>query len=165
MRHTGARTCASGALAGAFATLFHTAAMLAARACLPRARRRPVPPSQITWQIAGRSGVVRTDGGLTVATAVAHFGYGTLAGAAYTLLPHQPRGPALARGIAYGIGVWAVSYQGWLPALGILPPASRLPAQRNAMMLLAHVAWGAAFGAAFERLGRTGPARDTRPPG
>jgi len=50
------------------------------------------------------------------------------------------------KGIVFGLGVWAASYLAWLPALGILPPATEAPPRRNAVMIAAHIVWGAAAG-------------------
>jgi hypothetical protein len=50
------------------------------------------------------------------------------------------------------VAVWAGSYLGWLPAAGILSPATEHPARRNALMIASHVVWGAAAGVIVERL-------------
>jgi putative membrane protein len=42
--------------------------------------------------------------------------------------------------------VWAGSYLGLLPVLGILSPATRHPTGRNALMIAAHIIWGATLG-------------------
>jgi hypothetical protein len=44
------------------------------------------------------------------------------------------------------MAVWAGSYLGLLPAAGILPSATRDYPERNAVMIGAHVVWGAALG-------------------
>jgi hypothetical protein len=41
---------------------------------------------------------------------------------------------------------------GWLPALGILQPATKHPAQRNALMIVAHLVWGSVTGLVFAAL-------------
>ena len=90
---------------------------------------------------------------------VAHFGFGTAAGAAYgAVAPGVPLDPVL-KGMAYGLAVWAGSYLGGLPALGVMRPATREPAGKNAVMIAAHLAWGAALGVVADRLsrGRRGP--------
>lgn len=76
----------------------------------------------------------------------AHLGYGTAGGAAYGLLSRIVR-PGVASGTAFGLGVWAASYEGWLPWLGILPPAHRDRPRRRWTMLAAHVVYGAVLGA------------------
>jgi len=61
--------------------------------------------------------------------------------------------------VGYGLVVWAGSYLGLLPAVGLHRPATREPAGRNGMMIGAHVVFGAvlgllAEGAKTERRGR-----------
>lgn len=77
---------------------------------------------------------------------VAHFGYGAAAGAAYQLLARAVR-PTATSGAAYGLAVWAASYEGWLPWLGILPPAHRDRPGRRWTMVAAHLVYGATLGA------------------
>jgi uncharacterized membrane protein YagU involved in acid resistance len=63
------------------------------------------------------------------------------------------------KGALFGVGVWAASYLGWLPAAGILRPATREPAGRNAMMIASHAVWGASLAVISERLRRPPPRR------
>ena len=49
-------------------------------------------------------------------------------------------------GVLYATGIWLVSYQGWVPALGIMPPASGDRRGRVVTMLAAHWVYGAALG-------------------
>lgn len=149
------------AIAGTVATIFHTAVMLALHPRLPRARRRPLPPVEITATLADRAGAenVRDGTGRRAATAIAHFGFGAAAGALYAPIgARAPSRPALS-GIAFGVGVWAASYLGWIPAARLLSPATRQPTDRNAMMILAHIAWGAGLGTVFNALHRHSPRR------
>jgi hypothetical protein len=59
---------------------------------------------------------------------------------------------AMLAGVGFGLAVWAGSYLGWLPAAGIISPATEHPARRNALMIAAHAVWGAGVGVAVERL-------------
>lgn len=144
-----------GALAGVVASVFHTAVMLTLHRLLPRARRDPVPPKEIASVAIERTGAKSAQSGarLNAVTVAGHFAYGAAAGALYTPIAERVRRESPVFGIAYGIGVWAASYLGWIPALDILTPATRHPAQRNIMMILAHVAWGAALDAVFKKTG------------
>jgi hypothetical protein len=56
----------------------------------------------------------------TVAAKSLALGYGMTAGALYGALRPRP-GNLLVDGTALGLGVWAVGYLGWLPALGLMP--------------------------------------------
>lgn len=124
------------------------------RAC--RARRHPAPPVEITARIAKRADgeTAKTGRGLIAATGVLHFGYGAATGALYPLVADHVRAPPVVTGVAFGLGVWAASYLGWIPAVRLLRPATQQPAERNIVMILAHVAWGAALGLTYETLRR-----------
>jgi uncharacterized membrane protein YagU involved in acid resistance len=144
----------AGALVGIFGTIFHTAVTWTLHPRLPRARRRPAPPVEITARIAERADIetAKTGPGLIAATGVLHFGYGAATGALYPLVADHVRAPPVVTGVAFGLGVWAASYLGWIPAARLLRPATQQPAERNMVMILAHVAWGAALGLTYETL-------------
>ena len=147
----------SGGLAGFAATVPMTAVMLSLRRALPPHERRPLPPRRITMRAARKARVAHQLGedDRTAATYAAHFGYGTATGAAYAALvaPRVPGHPVV-KGTGFGLLVWAVSYLGLMPALGLHPPATREPAGRNGMMILAHVVWGSVLGALTETVHR-----------
>lgn len=117
-----------GAIAGAVATIPMTLIMTRLFRQLPPDQRYPLPPRLITESIAERAGVnpASSDDALTRGTLIAHFGYGAATGALFPLLEQRGYPPALA-GPGYGLGVWAASYLGWIPALKILSPATRHP--------------------------------------
>lgn len=75
----------------------------------------------------------------------AHFGYGVAGGVAYRVLTRFLPGGTLS-GAVFGLGIWAASYEGWLPALGILPPAHRDRPGRRWTMLAAHIVYGTVLG-------------------
>lgn len=82
----------------------------------------------------------------------AHLGFGLAAGTAYAFLP--ARLPAAVRGSAWGLTVYAASYQVWVPALGALPPASADRRDRVAVMVAAHLVYGLVLGATEQSLRR-----------
>lgn len=84
------------------------------------------------------------------AALIAHFGYGTGGGTAYGLLVRMLPANA-ATGAAFGLAVWAAGYEGWLPAMGVLPPAHRDKRSRALTMLAAHLVYGAVLGVASRR--------------
>lgn len=84
------------------------------------------------------------------AAVAAHFAYGVAGGAIYASF--QPRQPGVRTGLAYGALVWAAGYEGWLPAMGILPPAHRDKPGRALTMLAAHLLYGGVLGQTFEWL-------------
>ena len=144
-----------GALAGLAATAPMTLAMKLMHERLPREERYPLPPRQVTEGMAEAAGVNEhlDEEGREAATWVSHFAYGTACGALYGALSGgQAHGHPVLGGVGFGVAVWAGSYLGWLPAAGILSPATEHPARRNALMIAAHVVWGAGVGVVVEGL-------------
>ena len=140
-----------GALAGLAATAPMTLAMVWMHRRLPEDEQYPLPPRQVTMNTAEAVGVVE-EGELeesekTALTLAGHFAYGAAVGALYGPLARRVPLPPVVSGAAYGLAVWAVSYLGWLPAAGLLSPATEHPARRNALMIAAHLVWGSAAGA------------------
>jgi uncharacterized membrane protein YagU involved in acid resistance len=158
----------AGALAGFVATLPMSAVMGILHRLLPPGQRYPLPPREITEEALEAAHIPLDHDSTTALTASAHLGYGAACGALYGSL--GGRG-GLGSGIACGLVVWTASYLGWLPALGLGPSATREPAPRNALMIAAHVVWGAALGAVAHELMRgaaaahTGTARSHARPG
>jgi uncharacterized membrane protein YagU involved in acid resistance len=145
----------TGALAGFAATFPMTAAMTAMHRLLPTRERYPLPPKQITVSAAERAGAEDHLGETEreVLTAAAHFGYGATMGALYAPLADKGSLSGATRGAGFGLAVWAGSYLGLLPALGLLNPATEHPARRNGLMITAHLIWGAILGVLVERAG------------
>jgi hypothetical protein len=114
-----------------------TACMARGRERLPPAERYPLPPREITGEVVGETASAEAVGDLAVA---AHFGFGALCGALLAGANVPARAAPMA---AAGVGVWAGSYFGWVPALGILRPAWEHPRRRSLLMAGAHVVWGA----------------------
>lgn len=138
-----------GAVAGLGATVPMTVMMEVMHAALPEQEQYPLPPRIITMKAADAAQVKdkMDEGERTTATLVSHFAYGATVGALYAPLARKiPLKPALG-GVCYGLAVWAGSYLGLLPALGVLSPATKHPVRRTALMIAAHLVWGAALGA------------------
>lgn len=156
-----------GAAAGAAATMAMSMLMLVAQRSGLLGR---TPPRHIVEHTLShlhiRTKVSRRNRQLL--TAVAHFGFGAAQGALYAAL-HQwvarhpqppleaPRpeitvAPSAATGVPFALLVWAVSYAGWIPALGILPSPARDRPGRPMSMVLAHVVYGVALASILKRL-------------
>jgi uncharacterized membrane protein YagU involved in acid resistance len=138
----------SGALAGCIATAPMTVSMELMHRLLPRHEQYPLPPSEITADLTEKTGVRDTmdQHEHVELSLVNHFAYGAAAGALYAPLASRAGFSPVLKGITYGLAVWAVSYLGLLPALGILRPATEHPTRRNLLMILAHVVWGSVTG-------------------
>ncbi|HYD25283.1 MAG TPA: hypothetical protein VEB68_10825 [Croceibacterium sp.] len=125
-----------GAIAGFVATAAMTAAMRRMHGLLPPAERYPLPPREITETIFAPA----SEAGAEDLSLAAHFAFGAAAGA---LLTATDADVPVRRGIVGGLALWTASYFGWVPAVGILTPAHRHPLRRNALMVAAHLVWGA----------------------
>jgi hypothetical protein len=89
-----------------------------------------------------------------MAGVLAHIAVGALGGTAYGQLRRSfPSVPSIGFAVAFAIGMWALSYRGWMPAVGTLPAEQR-GARATVVMIAAHVAYGAALGALADRRGR-----------
>ena len=144
-----------GALAGLAATGPMTLAMKLMHEQLPREEQYPLPPRQVAEGLAEKAGANEhlDEEEREAATWVSHFAFGAAAGALYGAVSGERiDGHPLLAGVGFGFAVWAGSYLGWLPAAGIISPATEHPARRNALMIAAHVVWGACVGASLERL-------------
>ena len=147
----------SGAVAGFLATAPMTVAMEAMRRLLPAREQYALPPSTITAELTEETGLTQhmNQEEHRALTLLNHFGYGAGTGALYGFAQWAAAGklslPPVVSGIAYGLVVWSVSYLGLLPALGLFRPAGDQPARRNALMIVAHIIWGAVLGSLFAR--------------
>ncbi len=134
-----------GATAGALATVPMSAVMLGAQRLGLMGKQ---PPQKITDAALDEIGVHPPRKERELLAIVAHFGFGAAAGAAFSLV--RPGRPTLLRsaleGAVFGTAVWAASYVGTLPKLGIMPPPSEDRPGRPATMVVAHWVFGAVLG-------------------
>lgn len=148
-----AMDAAAGAGGGLAGTAAMTAVMLAARQA---GIMGEAPPRRITDRLLARAGLGHLDRREKDAAALAgHIAYGigvgALLGLALRRLPaHVP--PAVAGALA-GLAVWVASYEGWVPALGLMPPPGRDRPGRPASMIAAHLVYGAVTAAVARRIG------------
>jgi hypothetical protein len=142
-----------GAAAGFAATVPMTIAMEGLRAALPREQFRRMPPREVVDSTVEQAGVDhevdRYD--RILLTTLAHFAFGTGAGAVYGAINGSGRKrwdgyTAAMIGIAYGLGVWAVAYGVVLPSLGLHRAATDDTKDRNEVLIASHVVWGAVLG-------------------
>ncbi|MDQ2785815.1 MAG: DUF1440 domain-containing protein [Chloroflexota bacterium] len=140
-----------GAFGGTVGTVAMSACMLAAgKAGLIGEH----PPDTIAGATLDAVGVRQQDEGVQDTLAILlHFGFGISCGALFGVLHRRLpfRVPAALHGMVFAAIIWATSYQGWIPALGIMPPASKDRPDRPRVMLLAHLVYGALLGATVAR--------------
>jgi hypothetical protein len=158
-------SAAAGAAAGGIATLAMSGAMLAAGRL---GLMGEYPRERVARHGLRRSGrgPIRAEMLDGVVGAGLHVAFGAALGAAFGAgvppvvrgirerLRSRPR-PELvlpAAGVLFASGVWLVSYWGWVPSLGILPPPDRDRLDRQASILVAHWVFGLTLGAAVARL-------------
>lgn len=143
-----------GALAGFVGTVPMTIFMLVTQRILPKGQHYDLPPELITKDIARKMHVRwhMSKGMVLVATLVAHFGYGATMGIVYEPVKKRIVLPPLLQGALFGFVVWAASYFVLLPLLGLSEKGQKEPGQRNLMMLVAHLVWGATMGATADML-------------
>lgn len=136
---------AVGAAAGAVATLPMTAVMWAAERA---GWMRRQPPEEITGAALDAVGADPSEQQRDKATAASHLLFGASSGALFggvhRLLPAT--GALVPTGIAFALLVWVTAYQGWVPALRIMPPADEDEQGRPESMVAAHVVYGAVLG-------------------
>ena len=134
-----------GGIAGIVGTMAMTSAMRRLHRRLPEAERYPLTPREIVDSAAE----VEEEPGRDLTT-LSHFAYGAGCGALIAAV--NPR-PGAAEGAGAGVAVWLASYMGWIPAVGLLKPATRHPARRNLLMIVVHIVWGAATARAIREIG------------
>ncbi len=145
-----------GAVGGLAATVLMSAVMLGAQRAGLMGR---LPPKKITDGLLGMIGMRNKtpEPAKKVLATINHFAFGGSCGALFGLA-HEVwrtrarrvsgvrghRAPVTA-GLAFGTAVWAVSYAGWVPALGIMPMPQDDRPGRPTSMVIAHWVFGAAL--------------------
>ena len=150
----------AGAVAGTLATGLMSAVMLVAKRI---GLMGEMPPETITARFLDRLGWRHRSGETQdLLAVVTHVGFGAAAGSLFAVIQRRfrPPVPPVAAGMVFATSVWLISYQGWVPALGIMAPASRDRPGRPQSMLVAHLVFGAVLGALLGR-----PAKGRERPG
>ncbi|NJK82332.1 MAG: DUF1440 domain-containing protein, partial [Chloroflexaceae bacterium] len=92
-------------------------------------------------------------------TLASHIAYGAVGGMAFVPFAARHAHYTIHRGVTFGVVVWAVGYLGWMPALHIIPrPPHRSP-YRRAILVSAHLVWGATLALLLAYL-QQGPIRE-----
>lgn len=140
-----------GAVTGSAATVAMSAFMLAAQRLGMMGK---LPPKEITEASLDAIGLRDhvDEPVVDLLTAGTHLGFGAAAGALFAVLHRWLDLPvhAVIQALLFATGVWTVSYMGWVPALGIMPPAHRDEPGRPESMVAAHWIYGAVLGVITE---------------
>jgi hypothetical protein len=140
-----------GAMAGAAATVPQSAVMWGARR-LGYYQSKP-PPEQVSEGTLG--GLMElddlSDSQQEALKLAQHFAFGAACGAAFGLATGIIR-PTVVAGVIVALAVWKLSYDGWIPALGIMPPPERDEQGRQGALIAAHVAYGLALGMLLDKM-------------
>lgn len=82
-----------------------------------------------------------------------HLGYSALAGAVYGLVrPSTSDLPTPVAGAAFGMSVWALSFEGWMPAVGIMERTTDKPVTKWPAPIMGHMVYGITTAVAYEVL-------------
>ena len=156
MSHSPEATLLNGALAGVVATVPMSMVMLIMHRLLPEYEQYPLPPHEITAEVAEKADMEEhlNEPEHTMATTISHFAYGAVTGTLYVATAKNMFPNPAIGGAVFGLAVWAGSYLGLLPAMGILSPATEHPLRRNALMIAAHLIWGSVTGMLVDQLER-----------
>lgn len=140
----------AGALAGAAATAPMTMVMTLIHRALPARQQHALPPQKIVEDVTHALGLRKQLDSPQKQPLIwtAHYAYGAMMGGILGACsrPATNVTDASLKGMAFGMGVWAANYLAAVPAAGFRPSAKRESLGRNAMMIGAHLTWGAAFG-------------------
>lgn len=139
-----------GAIAGTGGTVAMTAFMEGARAF---GAMDELPARKIMAHTFDALGIKPSKRVLGVAALAAHFGIGAAVGAGIALLRELGASkPGVLPAAKLATGVWALAYQGVLPALGLMPHPKKDRSERPTAILAAHWIYGATFDAIEKRM-------------
>lgn len=141
-----------GAAAGGVATIPMTLFMLAMHKILPHWQKGALPPEKITAEMAERASVSVDKPQLLGSSLAAHLGYGATMGSLYMNITRKWAVHPLLKGCLFGLGIWAGSYMGWLPAAKFAAAGTNETKERNILMIIAHLIWGGVTGVVTDQL-------------
>lgn len=143
---------AIGVASGLAASGPMTLMMEAAHSALPRSESHPLPPRHISEKLTRSVGLQLSERQSFALAILSHFAYGGAAGAVYAPLARRTRVQPIIGGVTFGLCLWGASYLGGLPAVGLYPSPAKDSAKRTALMVGAHIIWGAALGLLVDSL-------------
>jgi hypothetical protein len=112
------------------------------------------PPKEIAGTAAARSGLGDDldDDSFTASWVALHAGYGAGSGALFRLVRPWLPAPSPLAGLLFGGLVWAGSYLGLMPALGLYPWPREDRQSRMLVMIVAHAVYGVVTAVLGDRL-------------
>ena len=132
-----------GAAAGCAGAMAMSGVLLAAK----RLGATPkVEPEAIVEAGLDAVDVDRSERHENVLASLAHLAYGAGMGSLYGLVQPYLRVPGWLSGPCFGGLIAVASYEGWVPAAGILPPLRHQRGGRRWQLLVAHGVYGAVLG-------------------
>ncbi|MEO6418267.1 MAG: DUF6789 family protein [Polyangiaceae bacterium] len=149
------RSVASGLIGGLGATGAMSLAMLGAKQI---GLLGEPPPRKLVRHFLGRMRKAPVRGRKRDALAVAaHFAFGGVGGAIFGAVEPRipPRVPRPLAGMLFGTAVWALSYAGWIPRLGVMAAPHKDRPGRPLVMIASHWIYGAVLGGTTNVLRRT----------
>lgn len=85
----------------------------------------------------------------------AHLGYSALTGSLYALARPTVRSlPTPLAGALFGLAVWGVSFEGWMPALGMKERTTAKPTQKWFVPIMGHMVYGVVTALSYEAFNR-----------
>ncbi|HEV2767694.1 MAG TPA: DUF6789 family protein [Acidimicrobiales bacterium] len=145
------RTVLEGAVAGAVATGAMSVPMLIAQR---QGSMGTQPPERVVEEAESETGRTLSEREENLAASLAHLGFGVGSGALFAVVHRALRlpVPTVVQGTGFAVAVWALSYKGWIPRLGVLPPPEGDRSDRQRTMVAVHLVFGAVLGAVEHRL-------------
>ena len=119
-----------------------------------RGSPRPAPAQVAKRALEGVFGRHVSAEQIPLLTNVMHWAYGTAWGAVYALIQSSAPGRVLPRGLAFGSGVWAMSYVELVP-MGLYKPPWEYSAKELGKDISYHLVYGLGVATAYEAFART----------
>jgi uncharacterized membrane protein YagU involved in acid resistance len=170
MRENRTKSAALGALAGVAGG---TVMALMMRKVAPKVMPKKMLPSEfvpkkaVEWAEDKTGDAERLSEATEMKTGMAaHLAYSAAAGAGFALLrPALRRVPAPLTGAMYGNALWLISFEGWMPMLGVMERTTEKPPRKWPAPIMAHTIFGVVTALALEGLEKaaTGGPREHGP--
>lgn len=142
-----------GAVAGLLGTVAMTVPILVGRRL---GLVTTPPPVEITANVSRRTSLLPDQSSpvFPVLWSSAHLAYGAGAGVVFTIIRDGLPARTSLAGLIFGFSVWAVSYLGLVPALGLYPGPKEDSRSRELVMIVAHGVFGVSVANAVRHLPR-----------